>query len=100
MPSPDDSNLLIASYSSPNGSHNFEIPLTSVAEANGSTGAKTDYLSNLRSKTSKLQDDINVFLTQKMEEDKAASATAGQKSKVDEDKEEEMYGEEDPEQDG
>lgn len=66
---------------------------------------KTAYLNQLRSGASKLQADINTFLTQKMEQDKAsetAKTGGGGKKKVtiDEDKEEEMYGEEDPENDG
>lgn len=48
-----------------------------------------------------MQADINAFLTNKMEEDKAgeASKTWG-KQKTQEEKAEEMYGEEDPEEDG
>jgi hypothetical protein len=46
-----------------------------------------------------LQGDINVFLTQKMEEDKAAEGESKKKSAAEE-REEEMYGEEDPENDG
>jgi len=46
-----------------------------------------------------MQSDINVFLTQKMEEDKAAESGADGKGKAQEEKAEEMYGEEDPEDD-
>jgi len=46
-----------------------------------------------------LQSEINTFLTQKMEEDvKAAEGGVGKRSKKEE-REEEMYGEEDPEAD-
>ena len=46
-----------------------------------------------------MQSEINTFLTQKMEEDvKAAEGSAGKRSKKEE-REEEMYGEEDPEAD-
>ncbi|KAF2219161.1 Gon7 family-domain-containing protein [Elsinoe ampelina] len=92
-------NQLKATYVSPTGDQSFTHSLSSIDQANRSTSDKTAYLSDLRSKTSKLQDEINVFLTGKMEEDKAAHSDSGRKSKVDEDKEEEMYGEEDPEQD-
>lgn len=63
-----------------------------------STAEKTEYLSNLRQSVTKLQDEINTFLTEKMEEDKALAAKAG--LKVDEKKEEERYGEEDVEDEG
>lgn len=95
-----ESNQLKAAYSSPTGKQTFESPLSPITDANRSTQEKTAYLSDLRAKTSKLQDDINAFLTQKMEEDKTLQASSGQKAKVDEDKEEMMYGEEDPEEDG
>lgn len=62
---------------------------------------KTAYLSSLRSNVSQMQDDINAYLTQKMEEDKAQDAgAAGKRSNKDEDRQEEMYGEEDAEEDG
>lgn len=55
----------------------------------------------MRSEVSKLQDDVNAFLTQKMEEDKAKEAgNAGGKHNKDEERLEEMYGEEDVEEDG
>ncbi|KAG8625751.1 hypothetical protein KVT40_006152 [Elsinoe batatas] len=99
MSSTGDGNQLKATYVSPTGKQSFTHSLSTIDQANRSTSDKTGYLSDLRSKTSKMQDEINVLLTSKMEEDKAAQSGTGQKSKVDEDKEEEMYGEEDPEQD-
>ncbi|PNS21003.1 hypothetical protein CAC42_3340 [Sphaceloma murrayae] len=93
-------NKLKAAYRSPADQKILDTPLGSIADANASTQARAAYLSDLRSKTSKLQDDINAFLTQKMDEDKAGQVASGLSGKVDEDKEEEMYGEEDPEKDG
>lgn len=86
-----------ADYASPSDTHTFSHVLPSSA-ANNVT-EKTAYLSALRSKNADLQNEINAFLTQKMGEDvKAAEGSAGQRSKKEE-REEEMYGEEDPEAD-
>jgi len=62
---------------------------------------KTAYLGALRSQSAELQGEINAFLTKKMEEDVKAAEIGGvaKKSKKEE-REEEMYGEEDPEADG
>lgn len=88
---------LTAEYASPSGTHTFSHTLPS-SSANNVT-EKTAYLSAVRSKNADLQNEINTFLTQKMEEDvKAAEGSAGQRSKK-EQREEEMYGEEDPEAD-
>lgn len=101
---------LNASYNSPSASKSFDHPLSSTcpsadaltAGSPEATKQKTAYLSELRKSTKDLQEEINVYLTQKMEEDKAAASAADTKSKVDgtkEEKEEEMYGEEDVEED-
>ena len=88
---------LTASYASPSGSHAFSHTLPSPSATN--VTEKTTYLSTLRSKSADLQSEINAFLTQKMEEDvKAAEGGVGKRSKKEE-REEEMYGEEDPEAD-
>ena len=64
------------------------------------TKEKTAYLSGLRSSVTAMQNEINVFLTQKMEEDKAAenngagASRSAQNGVIDETKEEELYGEE------
>ncbi|KAI4134803.1 MAG: hypothetical protein LQ341_005964, partial [Variospora aurantia] len=60
----------------------------------------TSYLSTLRASVTQLQGEINAFLTEKMEEDKALAASAGGGVKVDEKREEEYYGEEDVEDEG
>ena len=90
-----DTPVLKASYSAPNSSKTFEhlLPPTDTSSAEG----KSEYLSTLRGSVTKLQDQINTFLTGKMEEDKALAATAGQK--FDDKKEEERYGEEEEEED-
>ncbi|KAF1820879.1 uncharacterized protein K489DRAFT_371858 [Dissoconium aciculare CBS 342.82] len=95
---------LTADYHGPDGAHRIakDLPQTPAAagsEEGSDVEAKTEYLSALRNNVVQLQADINTFLTQKMEEDKAAGADAQDGRKADE-KEEEMYGEEDPEHDG
>jgi len=96
-------NALTASYTSPHASHASTSPLPSLASANESTSAKTAYITDLREKTSQLQDDVNAYLTQRMEEDKAREGNVvGKRSKSakEEERLEEMYGEEDMEADG
>lgn len=88
---------LSADYQSPNGAHTFSSELLPLSREGQSVEEKTSYLSALRSNASKMQGDINAFLTEKMEQDKANEAGS---KKRDEEKEEEMYGEEDPEKDG
>jgi hypothetical protein len=90
---------ITAHYDAPSGSKDFTSSLPSVPSDESDVDAKTAYLAALRSNASKLQGDINVFLTQKMEEDKAAEGESKKKSAAEE-REEEMYGEEDPENDG
>jgi hypothetical protein len=88
---------LTADYASLSGNHTFSYTLPSPSATN--VTEKTAYLNTLRSKSADLQSEINAFLTQKMEEDvKAAEGGAGKRSKKEE-REEEMYGEEDPEAD-
>jgi len=79
---------LAASYNSPSGTKQFHHAI------DNRTTDKTNYLSQLRASTKNLQDDINDFLTQKMEEDKKTGVEAAAKSKTKEDLEEENYGEE------
>lgn len=76
-----------AAYTSPTAAKNrtFSTPLPPTAD-------KTAYLSALRSSVVQLQTDVNAFLTQRMDEDKQASAANG--AEVDDAKEEENYGEE------
>lgn len=65
-----------------------------TSETNG-TVAKSAYLSELRSQVASLQDEINVFLTEKMEQDKALAEQAnGAATAAMDEGEEENYGEE------
>lgn len=81
-----------AEYSGDNVQHTFSYSLPDNANLD-STKDVTEFLVKLRQSTIKMQKDVNAFLTQKMEEDKAKD-TAQNGTKVDEDKEEDMYGEE------
>ncbi|GAM86281.1 hypothetical protein ANO11243_042930 [Dothideomycetidae sp. 11243] len=99
MADTDSKDELRATYTSPSGKKVFSTPLGSTTDANRSTTEKTAYLSDLRAKVSQLQENVNAFLTAKMEEDNAAQQAAGKTKTMDEDKEENMYGEEDPEND-
>lgn len=107
---------LRATYTSPGAIQQFTFPVpTSSSSATQTTAERIAHLSFLRSSTKALQQEINVYLTAKMEEDKIAAARAaeegeinnqageagGQKangrkgnSKGNEDRQEELYGEE------
>ena len=91
----DSGTALQADYASPNVTKSFTHPLP--AASNASTEEKTNYLSALRKSVVKLQEEVNGFLTTKMEEDKALAAGAGMK--IDDKAEEENYGEEKVEDD-
>lgn len=88
--------ILKAKYTAPDEAKSFAYQLPPASTR--STEEKTAYLSALRKSVTKMQDDINVFLTNKMEQDKASASMAG--SKVDERKEEETYGEENVDDEG
>jgi len=88
--------LLQATYASPTSDQTFRYSLPAIS-ADPSTDDKTSYLAALRESVVKLQDEVNTFLTRKMEEDKAAeggAAVQAQSGGVDDRKEEEQYGEE------
>ena len=92
-PAPESSKpttCLQAIYTNPTSSETFAHTLPSAQTT--STKAKTAYLSALRSSVVRLQEDINGFLTSKMEEDKTLAASAG--IKADDKAEEDNYGEE------
>lgn len=80
---------LTAHYASATGTHVFSLPLVSTSSTSTSTVDKTAQLSNLRASVSQLQDEINVFLTAKMDEDKATAADAAREEEA-----ERGYGEE------
>lgn len=86
------SDHLTAVYTSPTTTNTFSSPLSTASTSASSPQEKSQYLGDLREKVSQMQDDINAFLTQKMDEDKAA--TEGGVSAKDEEREEQMYGEE------
>lgn len=89
---------LSADYKSPSATESFVLELPKMPTEASNVKDKVEYLSALRSGIVKLQADVNVFLTQKMEEAKGADATGSAKKPVDE-QDEEMYGEENPEDD-
>lgn len=102
MPDPGDSSAILkASYRSPTGSQEFQHVISAPATRDTQpldTREKTRYLSDLRVSSKKLQEDINRFLTGKMEEDKRTQgqATTADSSKqiMQDELEEETYGEE------
>ena len=96
-----------ATYSSPDDSKEVDIPITypfPSPEDADYPRSKSAFIGDVRSQTKKLQDQINVFLTQKMEEDKVKTASGATLNgtgarPVNEDAEEESYGEEKTEDD-
>jgi hypothetical protein len=90
--------ILKATYSSPTDSKFFEQSIAAARREGAKTfdaEAKSKYLANLRASSKKLQDEINKYLTEKMEADKKAQGQADVSgtSRPDE-LEEEQYGEE------
>jgi len=96
---PKASKCLIASYASHSASQTFSKGLPALSDPSNKAD-KTTYLSTLRSGISHMQSDVNVFLTKKMEADRAANLNQGNQETSRDEKEEEMYGEEDPDLDG
>lgn len=88
---------LSATYTSPTNAP-FTIPLPISIPADSTTvEKKAAYLSALRQSVTSLQQQVNKELTARMEEDKAreaSEATAKGGKVVDDEKEEENYGEE------
>ncbi|KAL9114542.1 MAG: hypothetical protein Q9227_001623 [Pyrenula ochraceoflavens] len=106
MPTPPTTVAVTASYTSPTQHHqiahpvNAPLPLSSASSPD-TVKAKVLYLSKLREATKVLQEDVNAFLTGKMEEDKAkvnGAPGGGEKERVRAEREarreEERYGEE------
>lgn len=84
---------LSATYSSPSAPEPhtmISVPLPAISPS-PPTEDRVAYLAELQKAVRSIQGDINIFLTQKMEEDKAI---AGDKAKMDDAHEEEHYGEE------
>ncbi|KAK5719827.1 hypothetical protein LTR17_015116 [Elasticomyces elasticus] len=93
------SQSLSAAYASPTASQTFTASLPSLPSdpKTQSVAEKTAYLSALRAGATQIQAEINAVLTQRMEDDKMTEAAG--KLKLQEDKAEEMYGEEEGEED-
>lgn len=89
---------LTANYSSLSATKTFSSELPVSPKNTKNVEEKTTYLAALRANASNLQGELNAFLTRKMEEDKAAEGSS-RRSAADE-REEDFYGEEDPEKDG
>lgn len=86
---------LSAAYSSPTNKP-FTLAESIPTQSTSSVDDKTQYLSKLRAAVNNAQDQINKELTARMEEDKARDGSSKSEAAkgVDEDKEEENYGEE------
>ncbi|KAI9871877.1 MAG: hypothetical protein M1830_002344 [Pleopsidium flavum] len=82
---------LKAQYASPKGTNTFVHPLD-APRTSQSAKERSAYFSALRTSVTKLQEEINTFLTQKMEEDKTLLVDRG--GKTDDTKDEDNYGEE------
>jgi hypothetical protein len=79
---------LTATYTAPSAENKvFEFPLPACPKS-PSTEERTASIAALRANVSTLQDQVNAFLTHKMEDDKNAAAA------INDEKEEENYGEE------
>jgi hypothetical protein len=87
---------LTAEYSAPNGQSRAFTHTLPPSSKEPSTTERTTSLTALRSAVTDTQDQINAFLTQKMDED---NKKAGVVSAVDDAKAEELYGEETVEED-
>lgn len=96
MPSVDSSPnvTVVAEYKSPAASQTFQLsqPILPIDKSSSET---TAYLSSLRKSVAQMQDTINEVLTKRMDEDKRAAADHdGTEITIDEQKEEDNYGEE------
>ncbi|KAL4742639.1 EKC/KEOPS complex, subunit Gon7 [Aspergillus similis] len=89
-------NRLQARYTSPQLNRTFEHAINSPAPSPSDENVKVKvaYLSELRKLVPALQNDINLFLTERMEVDKKIAEAQGRQLSEEEAKEEENYGEE------
>lgn len=91
---------LRASYKGPNDAKDFARKTAVGCPRNPTTEQKTAYLAELRQNVKQVQQDVNTFLTEKMSEDKIRQGEADKKAaKTKDEIEEELYGEEQPEED-
>lgn len=67
---------LSATYNAPDETKDLSLDLPLVPSDQGTVEDKTTYLTTLRTQIANLQDNVNAFLTQKMEDDNAAAASA------------------------
>jgi hypothetical protein len=88
--SPSSTTPLTATYASQTERKVFSYPLPPVP-AEGDTAQKTSYLSALREEVTKAQEEMNAFLTAKMEAEKEGGRLEGEK-KYEEGEEEEEEG--------
>ncbi|KAH6605003.1 gon7 family [Trichoderma cornu-damae] len=95
MPQPaSQDTALTATYSSPTSAP-FTIAESIPAPPSPlDLAGKSKNLESLRASLAAVQDQINRELTMRMEQDKAREAAVGARPSVDEEKEEENYGEE------
>lgn len=101
MPSETPTPELTAHYTTPTSAQAWTYPQQSTTST-PSTDKRVAYLAKLRKDVSLMQNEINRFLTNKMEEDKRVAGSDGGgasngvygKGKVDEKAEEDNYGEE------
>lgn len=88
-------NMLTARYSSSTGTKDFTCGLSVKCSPKATVHETTAYLSELRSGTKTMQENVNKFLTEKMEEDKTQGpSTKSTKIEGQDEVEEENYGEE------
>nr|POE54213.1 hypothetical protein CFP56_63516 [Quercus suber] len=85
---------LTAAYESPSSQHAFSLPLSRQL-APSSVEAKTKSLSTLRASLSTLQSEVNTFLTQRMDDSKIIANENMKGSRCNDERAEQMYGEED-----
>lgn len=96
-------NTLMATYTAPTSTQVFSssLPALPADPKDQNVNDKTAFLSALRTGVTDMQGEVNASLTQKMEEEKTAEkGKADGKHTSQEDKEEDMYGEENPEDSG
>jgi hypothetical protein len=95
--------VLTAKYEAPSCTRTFEMSLPPLSSGDHAQSVKdkSAFLNSLRSNIAVVQKEVNTFLTQKMDEEKVEGLSKSDgNSKTREEKEEEMYGEEDPQDDG
>jgi Gon7 family len=95
----DHKQAISASYASPRPptSQIFRHKIATVLDQEGSVANKKEYLTELRGLVTLVQAEINIFLTERMEEDKQREG--GGSKDAEQEAEEQNYGEENVEDD-